>query len=104
MSKLVRGDQLPSNLRREVLSSYLYRWTSDNPQRDRAWQGINVWVPSFSREGFSAERKRALLSSWQNNRYRERGFQAPPYTYKQRVDDLTDRLAKIERKIAALTF
>jgi hypothetical protein len=40
MSKLVRGDQLPSNLRREVLSRYVYRWTSDNPQRDRAWTGI----------------------------------------------------------------
>ena len=40
MSKLVRGDQLPSNLRREVLSSYVYRWTSDNPQRERAWTGI----------------------------------------------------------------
>jgi hypothetical protein len=37
MSKPVRGDQLPSNLRREVLSQYVYRWTSDNPQRERAW-------------------------------------------------------------------
>ena len=63
-----------------------------------------VWVPSFSREGFSAERRQALLSSWRHNRYRERGFESPPYSYKQRADDLADRLAKIERKIAALTF
>ena len=40
MSKLVRGDRLPSNLRREVLASYIYRWTSDNTSRDRAWRGI----------------------------------------------------------------
>ena len=40
MSKLVRGDQLPSNLRRDVLASYIYRWTSDNPARERAWRGI----------------------------------------------------------------
>lgn len=63
-----------------------------------------VMVPSFSREGFGAERQRALLSSWQNKRYRERGFERPPYSYKQHVDDLTKRLATIERKIKALTF
>lgn len=40
MSKLVRGDQLPSNLRREVLASYPYRWTSDNRERERVWRGI----------------------------------------------------------------
>jgi len=40
VSKLVRGDQLPSNLRREVLSAYVHRWTSDNPQRSSAWRGI----------------------------------------------------------------
>lgn len=40
MSKLVRGDQLPSDLRREVLARYTYRWTSDNTARERAWRGI----------------------------------------------------------------
>lgn len=40
MSVLVRGDQLPSNLRREVLARYPYRWTSDNPARERAWSRI----------------------------------------------------------------
>jgi hypothetical protein len=40
MSKLVRGDQLPSDLRREILARYLYRWTSDNQERERAWRGI----------------------------------------------------------------
>jgi len=28
----------------------------------------------------------------------------PPYHYKQRVEDLTDRLAKIERKLGAMMF
>lgn len=40
MSKLVRGDQLPSDLRREVLARYPYRWTSDNPRRESAWRNI----------------------------------------------------------------
>lgn len=40
MSKLVRGDRLPSDLKREVLASYIYRWTSDNASRERAWRGI----------------------------------------------------------------
>jgi hypothetical protein len=39
MSKLVRGDRLPSDLRREVLARYVYRWTSDNPDRERMWRG-----------------------------------------------------------------
>ena len=40
MSKLVRGDQLPSDLRREILSKYPYRWTSDNSERERVWRNI----------------------------------------------------------------
>lgn len=40
MSKLVRGDQLPSDLRREILASYPYRWTSDNRDRERVWRSI----------------------------------------------------------------
>jgi len=39
MSKLVRGDQLPSSLRRQVLARYVHRWTSDNPQREHAYRG-----------------------------------------------------------------
>ena len=36
----MRGDRLPSELRRKVLASYIYRWTSDNPDRERAYRGI----------------------------------------------------------------
>jgi len=39
MSKLVRGDQLPSSLRRQVLARYVHRWTRDNPQREHAYRG-----------------------------------------------------------------
>ena len=62
----------------------------------------NVWT--LGGRGFDAERRQALLSSWRNKRYRERGFELPPYSYKQRMDDLSDRLAKIERKLGALMF
>ena len=62
----------------------------------------HVWV--LPGRTFDAERRQALLNSWRDDRYRERGFTLPPYSHKQRVDDLADRLAKIERKIAALTF
>ena len=54
---------------------------------------------------FDAERRRALESGWRSKRYKERGFDlGSPHTDQRRVDDLADRLAKIERKIAALTF
>ena len=36
--KLVRGDKLTESARKEVLSTYGYRWTSDNPQRSIWWQ------------------------------------------------------------------
>ena len=64
----------------------------------------HVWTVPGSREGFSAERRQALLNAWRGDRYRERGFERSPYSYKQRVDDLADRLAKIERKLGALMF
>jgi hypothetical protein len=62
----------------------------------------SVWVLPGSR--FDAERRQALLSSWRSNRYRERGFALPPYSSKQRAEDLADRLAKIERKLAGMLF
>jgi hypothetical protein len=62
----------------------------------------HVWVLPGSR--FNDERRQALLSGWQNKRYRERGFELLPYSYKLRVDDLEDRLKKIERKLGALMF
>ena len=64
----------------------------------------HVWTLPTSREGFSAERRQALLNGWRDRRYRERGFTLAPYSYKQQVADLTDRLAKIERKLVALMF
>ena len=63
----------------------------------------NVWVLPGSR-GFDTERRQALLNAWRGERYRERGFELQPYSYKQRVADLTERLAKIERKLAGLLF
>ena len=62
----------------------------------------NVWVLPGST--FGTERQQTLLNGWRRERYRERGFTTPPYSYKQRVEDLTDRLAKIERKLAGLLF
>lgn len=62
----------------------------------------DVWVLPGSH--FSAERRQALLNSWRHLRYRERGFTMDPYSYKSRVKDLTDRLQKIERKLAAMMF
>lgn len=62
----------------------------------------SVWVLPGST--FDAERRQALLSGWRSKRYQEHGFKLPPYWYKQRVDDLADRLAKIERKLATLMF
>lgn len=62
----------------------------------------NVWT--IGGRGFDAERHQALLNSWRGSRYRERGFTTQPYSYKQKVDDLTDRLGKIERKLSALMF
>lgn len=64
----------------------------------------NVWVLPGSR--FDDERRRALLSGWRGNRFRERSSGLSPYASVQanHVRDLEDRLAKIDRKIAALTF
>lgn len=62
----------------------------------------HVWVLPGS--SFGAERRQALLSGWRSKRYRERGFELSPYSYKQKVDDLTDRLKKIERKLGAMMF
>lgn len=62
----------------------------------------NVWVLPGSK--FDAERRQSLLNSWRRNRYKERGFDLPPYSYKQKAEDLADRIAKIERKLAAMMF
>jgi hypothetical protein len=62
----------------------------------------HVWVLPGS--SFGTERRQALLSGWRSKRYRERGFELSPYSYKQKVDDLTDRLQKIERKLGAMMF
>jgi hypothetical protein len=53
---------------------------------------------------FDAERRASLEDSWRSRRYRERGFELPPYSYKRRTEDLADRLSKIERKLAGLMF
>ena len=85
----------PAELREEV----------PDPRGTRQEWGMGdaqVWVLPGS--SFGTERRQALLSGWRSKRYRERGFASSPYSYKQKVDDLTDRLAKIERKLAAMIF
>ena len=74
------------------------------PRQEWGMGDAVVWTTPGGREGFSAERRQALLNAWRQRRYRERGFELAPYSYKQRVDDLSDRLAKIERKLSALMF
>jgi hypothetical protein len=63
-----------------------------------------VWTVPGSKQGFDAERQQALISSWQGNRYRERGFDLAPYSYKQRMEGLADRLEKVESKLKGLMF
>lgn len=70
----------------------------------QVWGMGDAYVWTLGGRSFDAERRQALLRSWQNERYRERGFGLPPYSYKQRVKDLADRLKKTERKLAALLF
>jgi hypothetical protein len=68
------------------------------------WSMDDSVVWTLAGHPFDAERRQALLSGWRRKRYLDLGFELPPYSYKLRVDDLTDRLAKIERKLAALMF
>jgi hypothetical protein len=68
------------------------------------WGMGDVYVWALPGSGFDAERRQALLNAWRRERYRERGFTTQPYGYKRNVEDLADRLAKIERKLAGLLF
>lgn len=67
-------------------------------------EDARVWTVPGSARGFDAERRQALLSSWRGNRYRERGFEMPPYSYKRRSEDLAERISKIESKLGSLLF
>ena len=37
---LIKGTQLNPRQREQVLAAYIYRWTRDNPHRERSWQGF----------------------------------------------------------------
>jgi len=37
---LIRGDRLTQQQRNLVLAAFGYRWTRDNPVRERWWRGI----------------------------------------------------------------
>ncbi len=37
---LIQGKSLTQSQRRIVLAAFVYRWTRDNEQRERAWAGI----------------------------------------------------------------
>ena len=67
-------------------------------------EDARVWTVPGSARGFDAERQQALISSWRGNRYRERGFDVQPYSYKRRMEDLADRIMKIESKLSSLLF
>lgn len=67
-------------------------------------EDARVWTVPGSSQGFDAERRQALLSAWRGNRYRERGFEQPPYSYKRRAEELSDRIAKIDSKLSSLLF
>jgi hypothetical protein len=75
-----------------------------SPRQVWRMDDVNVWTTPGSSRGFDAERRQALLNAWRSKRYRERGFELPPYSYEQKADDLADRLAKIESKVSALMF
>jgi len=37
---VIRGDKLPRHLQEEVLRTFIYRWTTDNTQREHAWRNL----------------------------------------------------------------
>lgn len=51
---------------------------------------------------FDAERRQCLINAWRNDRYEERGFRMPVYALAQKVTELEGRIAKLDRKLAAL--
>jgi hypothetical protein len=72
-----------------------------------AMDDAHVWVLPGSK--FDTERRQSLVSSWRNDRALERlrahGLShAYLHIYKKHVDDLEDRLAKVERKLAGMMF
>lgn len=37
----VRGDKLTPALKKQVLAGFIYRWTSDNQERERVWTKLH---------------------------------------------------------------
>lgn len=72
-----------------------------------AMDDANVWV--LPGRTFDGERRQALTNSWRSDRARERlKAQGMEHwyldIYQRHVDDLEDRLEKIEKKLAAMMF
>lgn len=44
---LIKGTDLSPSQRRQVLESFSYRWTSDNPQRIAAWNVTKLKHPTI---------------------------------------------------------
>ena len=38
--KIIKGNELNHKQRAQVLSAYIYRWTSDNPRRKSVWNNV----------------------------------------------------------------
>lgn len=55
--KLTRGDQLNPTAKREVLASYVHRWTTGNTQRERSWANVQgaPTIPLVSDEQWLAD-------------------------------------------------
>ena len=48
MPELVRGTDLSPLARAEVLKVFVYRWTVENPNRERAWKGAKLHAPTMA--------------------------------------------------------
>jgi hypothetical protein len=70
----------------------------------QVWTMGDARVWAYLPGGFDSERRQTLLNGWRTRRYEEQGFKMSPYWFAQRVEDLEDRLKKIERKLGAMLY
>ena len=79
-------------------------------ETDKYGRGRQVWrmgdatVWAYLPGGFDSERRGALLSGWRRRRLEEQDFKTDPHIFANRVEELEDRLKKIERKLGAMMY
>jgi hypothetical protein len=44
---LIRGDRLTPRQRRLALAAFTYRWTHENPHRQRVWSAVKAGQPTI---------------------------------------------------------